>query len=199
MRFYRKRTFMTLMYIHGYGSTGQAYKAKLLQEMFPDHHVVSPTLDYDRESPSVLLDQLKTLIDIEQPEMIMGSSMGGYYALCCMNFYKGKIWCINPVRDILATLRFLAQSNPAVASAPIFAQRMKEYEVFNQQYFAHLQAANGQLHLALSLDDEVLGSHTPLQERFPNAAEAINLDHCGHRFLRFAEIKEAISKSLATK
>lgn len=188
---------MTLMYIHGYGSTGQAYKAKMLQEMFAEHCVVSPTLDYDRQSPTALLEHLREVIEQEQPQMVMGSSMGGYFALCCMAFYHGKVWCVNPVRDIMSTLRFLAQNSPGVAATTIFEQRMKEYESFDRQHFANTKAADNQLHLALSLDDEVLGSHDPLLTLFPNAAEVIRLDNCRHHFLRFAEIKDSIAASLA--
>lgn len=190
---------MTLMYIHGYGSTGQAYKAKLLQEMIPDHKVISPTLDYDRIAPEILLEEVLRTIEIHQPSLVMGSSMGGYFALCAMRFYPGVVWCVNPVRDILSTLQFLSKNNPELASSEIFIQRLAEYKLFNDKYFVGLKANENQLHLALSTDDEVLGNHEPLLQLFPNTAKVVWKDQCGHRFLRFSEIKKEIEESLLTE
>lgn len=187
---------MTLMYIHGYGSTGQAYKAKLLQEMFPEHRVVSPTLDYDGLSPQSLLSQLRQVVEQESPSLVVGSSMGGYFALCCTSFYSGKVWCINPVRDMIATLYQLAESRPELKTneqaKSIFERRLAEYCDFEKSVFRSLHPADGQLSFALSTDDELLGDHRPLLELFPNYDKVVWKSNCGHRFMRFSEIKDEL-------
>lgn len=180
----------TLMYIHGYGSTGQALKAKTLQQMFPDAILLSPTLDYDRLAPREVFDQLREIIVDEKPEMIVGSSTGGYYALCCTQFYPGPVWCINPVRDILDTIDRLFP--PSGQPTPALRERRAQYEAFDREVFQQLHPADGQLHFALSTDDELLGDHRPLLDRFPNYEKVIWKDHCGHRFFRFAELKETL-------
>lgn len=177
----------TLLYIHGYGSTGQALKAQMLREMFPEVCVVAPTLDYDHESPRQLYQRLQALIADECPDMLIGSSMGGYYSLCCTQFYHGPVWCINPVRDILGTFRRIL---PEALRGTSEAQAMlQQYEAFDREVFQHLAPADGQLHFALSTDDELLGDHRPLLTLFPNHGPVIWKDHCGHRFLRFEELK----------
>ena len=181
----------TLLYIHGYGSTGQAFKARQLSEMFPDCRLLSPTFDYDRLTPCQVFEQLKEIITTECPDLIVGSSTGGYYALCTTLFYNGTVWCVNPVRDIVATIaRHLAHEGENIA------MRLTEYKAFDQQVFRHLKPKDGQLHFALSTDDELLGDHRPLLAMFPNYGSVVWKADNGHRFFRFAELEEDIRKSL---
>ena len=181
----------TLMYIHGYGSTGNAVKAQQLQSMFPDARLVAPTFDYDRTPPQQVFDHIKEIVTSEHPNLIVGSSTGGYYALCTTQFYDGSVWCVNPVRDIVATIeRHLAQGGDNIA------QQLSEYKIFDRQVFQQLKPHDGQLHFALSTDDELLGNHRPLLTMFPNYGSVVWKDRCGHRFFRFEELKEAITKSL---
>ena len=198
----------TMMYIHGYGSTGNATKAQLLQAMFPDARLVSPTFDYNTLRPQEVYNQLQEIVANEKPDLILGSSMGGYYALCTTAFYHGTVWCVNPVRDILATIRRLMTENlpdaPELKSIvtarqqgqALLAQLLSEYEMFDRDLFQQLKPLDGQLHFALSTDDELLGDHHPLLDRFPNYGTVVWKDHCGHRFFRFDELKKPITKSL---
>ena len=183
----------TMMYIHGYGSTGQATKAQLLQAMFPNARLVSPTFDYDTLPPQEIYHQLQGLVAKDNPDLIVGSSTGGYYALCCTHFYNGTVWCVNPVRDIVATIeRHLAHEGDNIF------QQLAAYKEFDQQVFQQLKPHNGQLHFALSTDDELLGDHRPLLDRFPNYGSVTWKDHCGHCFFRFEELKEELIDSLNT-
>ena len=189
---------MRLMYIHGYDSTGQAVKAQLLQKMFPQHNVVAPTFDYNTLLPQQVFQQLRDLIDTEHPALILGSSTGGYYALCCTAFYDGPVWCVNPVRDILATIQKLTASTEALqhVAPQTIEQVLSAYRQFNQALFQQLHPRNGQLHFALSTDDELLGDHHPLLDRFPNHGSVVWKDHSGHRFYRFEELQNDIAQTL---
>ena len=184
-----------LMYIHGYGSTGKAIKAQLLQEMFPEHQVLAPTFDYANESPSAIYRKLQEFIQTERPNLILGSSTGGYYALCCTHFYCGPVWCVNPVRDIFDTIDRIFPT-PSEEVARIISQRKAEYETFDRDIFQTLHPFDGQLNFALSTDDELLGDHTPLLTRYPNHNHVVWKEHSGHRFLRFAEIKQDLTETL---
>lgn len=201
---------MTFVYIHGYGSTGQAFKAQLLRQMFPSCRLESPTIDYNRLSPYEVYRQLQAIVGNEHPDLILGSSTGGYYALCCTRFFAGPVWCVNPVRDIQATIQqLLPQASPIgenpspVADAKnsnqtLFQQRLEEYGAFDREIFQQLAPRKGQLHFALSTDDELLGDHGPLLGLFPNYGSVVWKEDCGHRFLRFEELKDAITESLVS-
>lgn len=183
---------MKLLYIHGYGSTGNAMKAQKLQAMFPQEQVLAPTFDYDRLAPTEVYTQLQEVAQREQPALILGSSTGGYYALCCTQFYQGVVWCVNPVRDIVGTIR----RHLSIGTGDNISDKLKEYENFDKKVFQQLRPKVGQLHFALSTDDELLGDHKPLLDLFPNHGPVVWKDHCGHRFYRFDELKEHFEQSL---
>lgn len=181
-----------LLYIHGYGSTGQAVKARLLQQMFPNDMVVAPTFDYDHVPPFDIFGQMRETVAAERPSLILGSSTGGYYALCCTQFYDGPVWCVNPVREIVDTLNRIIPEQMRENS--LAKAMLAEYERFDREVFRQLHPADGQIHFALSTDDELLGDHRPLLTLFPNHGQVVWKDRCGHRFFRFAELKEALKE-----
>ncbi len=73
-----------ILNIHGFRSCGENAKAAFLRELFPGVRIVSPTLPF---SPRNALEVLEKEIEGcgERLEMIVGSSLGGFYAyvLCC--------------------------------------------------------------------------------------------------------------------
>lgn len=168
-----------------------AMKGQLLRKMYPDDVVVSPNFDYDHIPPQALLSQVQYIIRWTRPDLIVGSSLGGYYALCSTSLYDGPVWCVNPVRAVVKTMERLIDTQE-----PRAAHMLELYKAMDQQLFQQLAPHDGQLHFALSTDDEVLGDHTPLLARFPNYGSAVWKDRCGHRFLRFEELKEEIRESL---
>ena len=66
-----------IIYIHGFASCGQGDKANLLKQHFSDRLVLSPDLPVE---PRVALQQLQALIDQHGVSLLVGSSLGGYYA-----------------------------------------------------------------------------------------------------------------------
>lgn len=187
----------TLMYVHGYGSDGNAMKGRMLREMLPECRVVSPTLDYDGCSPDELLEMLQKTVEAERVEMIVGSSMGGYFGLCCAHFFEGPMWLINPVHHIVPTLELVVMQGVGEARLDKYrSRRLMEYKAFDKQVFAQVPQRKGQLNFALSEDDELLGDHHDLMEMFPQHGEVVWMAGCGHRFLRFAEMKPWMRKTL---
>ena len=189
----------TILYIHGYGSTGNAVKGQLLRTMFPQHRILSPTLDYNRLTPYQVHFQLRQIIDTEHVDMIVGSSFGGYHALCCSTFFTGPIWAVNPVHDVMHTLRRQLDVIATPDNQKLLSRMTSDYESFDQFVFqnaSRLFKNQRHLHFALSTDDELLGDHQPLLKLFPKHKEALFFDHCVHRFLRFEELKPQIAKSL---
>ena len=71
-----QNNMQSILYIHGFNSAGNAWKAMKLIEYFPDYQIVSPTLDYCTQSPDALIAQLKHEIDTHDIKMIVGTSLG---------------------------------------------------------------------------------------------------------------------------
>ena len=65
------------MYVHGFGSSGQSGTVTRIREVLPNATVIAPDLPIHPEEAMALLQQL---CQQEQPDLIIGTSMGGMYA-----------------------------------------------------------------------------------------------------------------------
>ncbi len=190
---------MTILYIHGYGSTGNATKGQLLRKMLPEHRVVSPTFDYDHRAPQQIQEQIRQTVEKESVRMIVGSSFGGYQTLCATAFFHGPVWAINPVHDVEATIRRVIMQNEVGEKDYLEIYRTFDREVFQRQVSLNQSGKwpdDTPLHFALSTDDELLGDHSALLEMFPHHQKVIWKNHSGHRFFRFEELARDIAASL---
>ena len=66
-----------IMYVHGFGSSGQSGTVTLLRTLMPAATVIAPDLPLH---PAEALELLKQTCDAEKPDLIIGTSMGGMYA-----------------------------------------------------------------------------------------------------------------------
>ena len=185
---------MTVMYIHGYGSDGNATKGRMLRKMLPQCSVVSPTFDYDHCTPWQIQEQIREAVVQNDVSMIVGSSFGGYHTLCATAFFHGVVWAINPVHDVEATVRrvvFTNEHEQAQGENFVAIYSRFDKEVFQVQSRLNCFGnwpADTPLNFALSTNDELLGDHRPLLKLFPFHQRVVWKDNCGHRFLRFAEL-----------
>ena len=178
-----------LLYIHGYGSDGNAKKKQILQDMFPDSEVLSPTFDYARLSPYQVRESLQKIVGENDIRLIVGSSTGGFHAIVCSMFSDAEIWAVNPVSDLEKTFRRMALLEGTVISDEM-ERALAVCRNFQTEVFDRITLPNTRLNFALSTDDEVLGDHTQLKKKFANCGKIVELDNSGHHFLRFDELKE---------
>lgn len=83
-----------LVYFHGFGSSGEGGTVKTLRELLSDWAVLAPDIPVD---PKEALPFLKELCQKVQPDVIIGTSMGGMYTQQMHGF---KRICVNPAFDI---------------------------------------------------------------------------------------------------
>ena len=81
---------MKLLYFHGFASSGATGTAQLLRSMMPEHEVIAPDIPVD---PVEALPYLRALVEREQPDLIIGTSMGGMYA---QQMFGVRKICVNP-------------------------------------------------------------------------------------------------------
>ena len=85
---------MKLIYFHGFGSSGASGTVQLLRLLLPEAEVIAPDIPVD---PVEALPFLKKLCEDEQPDIIVGTSMGGMYAQQMRGFVR---ICINPALNM---------------------------------------------------------------------------------------------------
>jgi predicted esterase YcpF (UPF0227 family) len=145
-----------ILNIHGFRSCGDNAKAAFLRGLFPAARIVSPTLPL---APRKALELLESEVERcgEPLEMIVGSSLGGFYAyvLCCR--YRVPAVLLNP-----AVIPFL---HLAEAVGPVENACTGEPGIWTVEDCLTLKdlfcetaykAESSLLHVFLASDDEVL-------------------------------------------
>ena len=88
----------TILYFHGFASSSNSNKAKVLKKYISKNHknteIIIPDLDNNFK---LAVSQINTLIDnAKHPIVFIGSSLGGYYASYFSTKLKTKSVLINP-------------------------------------------------------------------------------------------------------
>jgi predicted esterase YcpF (UPF0227 family) len=93
-----------IIYIHGFGSSGQGGKANKFRNYFKSRNIpfIAPSLSY---VPELAISTLEELIESYDEVRLIGSSLGGYYAIYLTEKYGLKTVLINPAMKSAKTLR----------------------------------------------------------------------------------------------
>ena len=89
----------TLLYCHGFGSSGQSGTVTRLRTVMPQANVIAPDLPVD---PHEAIALLHSICEQEKPDLIIGTSMGGMYAEQLRGFNR---ICVNPALEIAETMK----------------------------------------------------------------------------------------------
>lgn len=83
-----------MMYLHGFMSGANGAKQRQLQKLFKGRYrVIAPELDAD---PDHSLGIINNTIEAEKPEIIIGTSLGGWMSIAC-DSGDADIVVVNPV------------------------------------------------------------------------------------------------------
>ena len=155
-----------IIYIHGFGSSGHGGKATLFREYF-EEEVIAPSLSY---VPSLAIDTLEQLIEVflekEEPVGLVGSSLGGYYAIYLAQKYDLKAVLINPaiypyqtLDSIGMAINYYDGTSFEITNEHLHTLKGLEVgDIENQENFITL----------LQTDDEVL-DYNEAVEKLPNS------------------------------
>ena len=89
----------TVLYCHGFGSSGQSGTVTRLRIVMPQARVIAPDLPVN---PHEAIALLHSICEQEKPDLIIGTSMGGMYAEQLRGFDR---ICINPALEIAETMK----------------------------------------------------------------------------------------------
>ena len=67
----------TILYVHGFASSGQTGSVHTLRLLLPDAAVIAPDLPVEPEEAMALL---RSVVASEKPDLVIGTSMGGMYS-----------------------------------------------------------------------------------------------------------------------
>lgn len=85
----------SILYLHGYDSSSQGSKPQLLRQLYPNNRLLIPDLPLDPlECMTLCEDTLRTA---SNDTIIIGASLGGFYAYYLAAKFKKDCLLINPV------------------------------------------------------------------------------------------------------
>ena len=188
----------TIIYIHGFNSAGNSAKPEALRKMFPGVNIVAPTFDY--KNPAAVQKNLESLCLTRRPKLIIGTSLGGFFALLCGASHHYPAMAINPTTKPSETLaRNIGKNkNYVTGKQYIFTEQdIEKYRKLEEEQFNSIVLEDELTCFVLATDDERLGDHTYLESRYPQCKNFNYFDGQGHRFGSLKPIRHLISSFLA--
>ncbi|HDP68685.1 MAG TPA: alpha/beta fold hydrolase [Candidatus Marinimicrobia bacterium] len=177
-----------IIYLHGYGSNGNAFKARLIRRLYPELPLFSPDLPREPEKALRLVtDYIKTLPD-RQKCLLLGSSLGGFYALHLNTVLSIPAILLNPTinpgGDLKSRMELdneLLQRLNSEENAEILIQLARLYHPPET-----LHTDNLTVHL--NRDDEILDYRIAEKYFQKTPAKLVVHPAGGHVFLNFMDI-----------
>ena len=96
-----KNPAFTMLYFHGFASSGASGTVETLRKMLPSAEIVAPDIPVD---PVEALPFLKSLTEEVKPDVIVGTSMGGMYA---QQMHGHLRVCVNPAFNMSSLSKVL--------------------------------------------------------------------------------------------
>ena len=188
---------MKVLYIHGFNSAGYGEKINHLKKYFGDENVIAPTLPYDPRKAIKQLEFLVEAIKNKDKLLLVGTSLGGFYALYLANKYKVPAVLINPSIDPYTSLK--SQVGPQIN------YKSNEEYIFTQQHLDSLKdyyvpedkqkEIKDLVFVYLDEDDELLDSKKTAEYFKGKGIYTKMFPEGNHRFTHMPELLE----DLATK
>ena len=148
-----------ILYVHGFASSGQSGTVGRIREEFPNATVIAPDVPV---KPLEAVDLLNKVCREEQPDLIIGTSMGGMYAEQLRGFDR---ICVNPALEIAETMRqhgltgtqqFQNPRQDGVQEFYVDKALVKEYREVSERRFEGLDDEDRQRVFGLFGDEDTL-------------------------------------------
>lgn len=167
-------TGKTIMYVHGFASSGQSGTVNRLRQVLPEAKIVAPDLPIH---PAEALDLLRATCEQERPSLIIGTSMGGMYAEQLYGFDR---ILTNPAFQIGDTMQnhgltgkqqFFSPRKDGVQDFYVDKSLVKEYRQATEHNFEHA-ADEGEAERVFGLfgdEDKLVHTYDLFRQHYPQA------------------------------
>lgn len=177
---------MVYLYLHGFNSDGDGWKAEALRRQFPRTKVNAPDLP---ASPREVVDWIANYVAATpEPVTFLGTSLGGFYAFYASALYRRPALLFNPSLFPDQTLddrgigEFLTWTKGR--PYPFKREYLPELALLREKAFAKHDPRL--LRFFLAEDDDVLDLQ-PIPKLFPTA-DVRWFSGAGHGFRKFEKV-----------
>jgi predicted esterase YcpF (UPF0227 family) len=172
---------MKIIYLHGFGSSGDSEKSRALKAAYGEQSVISPDLPMD---PDSVIAMIATIVNanVDYPLIFVGTSLGGFYANFFAQRHDAPCVLVNPSTKPSVTMRARLGQNINYTTGATFQVTAHDLALFAAMEYATEEAQNGALiSLFLAEDDDVLDPTVALKA-FPYTKTKIITKDGGHRY-----------------
>ncbi len=173
-----KRKFPMIIYIHGFGGSGEGSKAKGFRKYFKTtgDSFIAPSLSY---VPELAINTLEELIESYNGEVsLIGSSLGGFYTIYLSQKYNLKAALLNPSIFPYKTLENYLGDAPTFYDESSFRWKKNHISMLEKYITIDLMQIN--FMLLVQKGDELLDAQESL-DKF-NEATVIAQEGGNHGF-----------------
>jgi len=164
----------TILYVHGFASSGNSGTVERLRVVLPQARIVAPDLPIHPEEAMTLL---RNTCQQTNPDLIIGTSMGGMYAEMLYGYYR---ILTNPAFHIADTMQshgltgkqqFFSTRQDGVQEFYVDKPLVKEYRLMTEQNFAHAHDEGEAQHVFGLFGDEdpLVNTYDTFMEHYPQA------------------------------
>ena len=160
-----------IMYVHGFLSSAQSGTVKMLQELMPEASVIAEDIPVH---PEEAMQMLRKMADDEQPNLIIGTSMGGMYTEMLHGFDRILVNPAFAMGDTMSSMtghqEFQNPRKDGVQDLMVTKGLIKEYKDITTQCFANIDAEERERVYGLFGDnDPVVHTFDLFRQHYPNA------------------------------
>jgi len=177
-----------LIYCHGFGSSGQATKAQILRANFPADTVLSPDLPLEPAAAISTISENMDKAGSNSKLLLVGSSLGGFYALHLHQQTGVPAILLNPTVDPIGDSGRRKQLENNFDEDDLAAWCNEYTEQIRGLYHTAAAVNARNLFVFLNRDDEVLDYRKAGRFFRVNNCNVTIADQGGHRFEKFEEL-----------
>ena len=173
-----------ILYIHGFCSSGNSGTADCLRRHLPDCEVVAPDVPI---APREAMEMLRSLCAEVKPDLIIGTSLGGFYA---HRLHEYRRLCVNPALHITAIsdvfhvghYTSFSQRSDGNTEFDITEQIVSDFKQMEAEQFAHLDThpqCRATCRAIFGTDDDITNCRDEFAEHY--GADRVGTFTGGHR------------------
>ena len=190
-----------IVYLHGFNSTGNSSKGQTLKhtlkQTLPSVPFFTPTYHYNPDiAITVLMQEINEQLlrhKLKQPEMIIGSSLGGFYGqYIARQFNNIKLVLINPALGPVDTLQHHLGENENFYTGERYILQKEHLEALKKYDIEKVCSDNVSTLLLVDKADEIIDYRFAV-EKYKHCAEMILYEKGDHQF---QHLMESIAKIL---